>query len=415
MSLVSRFLGIGGDAHESRDADGWDWIVPLGRPNTASGQNVTYDSALALSAVYGSIRLISDGVSTLDIDTLIEWDGHTKPYRPRPAWLEFEQNELGQMATINQAIVSMLVDGNAYILTPRDNQGRVTELLVLDPACVSVEWEDPTTKLRRIYRVNGQEVPPRLLLHIPGMMLPGALKGCSPITHARESIGLGLAALEYGARFFGSDGLPGMTVEVPGAISDAGIRQMKEAWRDAHGGPGNAHKLAILTEGAKFTKLTVPPDDAQFIATRQFTVPDICRFFGVPPHLLADASGSTSWGSGLQEQELAFNHRTLRPWVRRLEYGLTRLMQSEGHSAKAFVRFDLEAATRGSLQEQVNALRSAVEAGLISRDEARAMLGRGPLPDGQGEVFYGPVNLAPIGSDPRVPTDPPTPPEESTS
>ena len=132
-------------------------------------------------------------------------------------------------------------------------------------------------------------------------------------------IGLGLGAQAFGAAFFGNGGIPGALVEVPGQLSEEGVKQLKSAWNDTHRGASNSHRLAVLTEGAKFSKVTVSNEDSQFLLTRAATVADVARLYGVPPHLLADASGSTSWGSGLHEQNIAFSMYSLRPYVARLE------------------------------------------------------------------------------------------------
>ena len=175
--------------------------------------------------------------------------------------------------------------------------------------------------------VNAHSLPRTLLkLHSPkmtllfrGLVKPGDITGVSPITAAREMIGLGIGAQKYGGAFFGNSGIPNAIVEVNGQLSPEGVDQLKSAWNTMHKGASKAHRLAVLTEGAKFSKISVNPEDSQFLETRQSTVGDVARMYGVPPHLLADASGSTSWGSGLHEQNVAFSMYSLRPYVTRLE------------------------------------------------------------------------------------------------
>ena len=346
MSFLHRALGVPERREVHFDRDLADWLGA--GTMTAAGVRVDQDSAMRVSAVFGSVRILSETISTLPADSFQRLDGARKPYRPRPAWLDAPNPalNLGRIELLGQSMLSLLFDGNAYWATARAATGEVLAVTPLDPAKVEPEDVKINGAPHRRYRAEGLLWGPQDILHVPGMMLPGAIKGLSPIAYARETIGLALAAQEFGARFFGNGGLPGSVVEVPSTITDAGVRQLKAGWRDAHGGVSNAHRLAVLTEGAKFAKITVAPDDAQFIETRAFQVPDIARIYGVPPHLLADASNSTSWGSGLAEQNLAFAQHSLRPWVERLEAGMTRLLVSEGVASRAFIRLNLDGMMR---------------------------------------------------------------------
>ena len=155
--------------------------------------------------------------------------------------------------------------------------------------------------------------------------------------------------------------------------SPEGVDQLKSAWNTMHKGASNAHRLAVLTEGAKFSKISVNPEDSQFLETRQSTVGDVARIYGVPPHLLADASGSTSWGSGLHEQNVAFSMYSLRPYVTRLEAGLTQILRSQG-IAVAYVKFDLQSLHRGTT-ESIDRFSKGLMAGIYSIDEVREQLG----------------------------------------
>jgi len=119
------------------------------------------------------------------------------------------------------------------------------------------------------------------LIHIKGMTMPGQVKGLSPIAYARETIGLGLAAQRFGAGFFNNGALPGAVIETPGDMSQPAIDRFKASWNGQHGGVGNANKVGVLINGAKLSKVSVAPNDAQFLETRQFQVPDVARIFGV--------------------------------------------------------------------------------------------------------------------------------------
>jgi len=187
------------------------------------------------------------------------------------------------------------------------------------------------------------------------------------------------------------------------------LSRARDAWRAANSGVDNAHRVALLTEGAKFSKVAMSPDEAQFLQTRQFQVPEIARIFGVPPHLISDATNSTSWGSGLAEQNIAFSMFSLRPWLERIEAGFNRLLFAETADRMKFMKFNLDEIKRGAPKERMELWATGLMNGIYSIDEVRAAEDMPPLPDGLGESYRVPLNLSEVGEEP-TPDPAPTPP-----
>jgi len=344
---------------------------------------------MRLSAVFACLRLLSEAISTLPLDTFVRSAGTRKPYRPRPDYLSWQPPQGSRIDYMSQLVLSLLTDGNAFVATPRDDQGVPLDLIVLDPTRVTIE----VAERQVIYRIDSQRVTPGWdILHIKGMTMPGRLRGLNPIAYARETIGLGLSAQAYGQSFFDNGALPGAMVESPGTMSDNAIRRLKETWNGGHQGVGNANRLGILTEGAKLTKVSIAPNDAQFLETRQFQVPDVARIYGVPPHLIADASNSTSWGSGLAEQNLAFGQFSLRPWLERIEDGHSRLLTTH-NLPDVFVKLNMDALLRASLKDRMETYSVGVKWHIQTPNEARALEDMPPLPG--GNVFPADVILNP--------------------
>jgi len=372
---------------------------------TSSGEVVTYDSALTLSAVYAAIRLLSDNVSTLKLDVLYRSQGSEQKFRPLPTWVGQMNPELRNHEVLGQIVTSLLLDGNAYISTLRDRTGRVVSISVLDPKTVTPTMKTDEDGLSRISfqsdQAQGVEFTARDIVMVRNLLKPGQIEGVSPITAAREFLGLGLAVTKYGASFFGNGALPGAVIEVPGQLSEVGAQQLKSSWEAVHKGAANGSRLAVLTEGSKFSRqLSLSPEDSQFLQTKQATVQDVCRLYGVPPHLLADSSGSTSWGSGLAEQTTAFAQFSLRPLVTRVEAALTSILRSEG-IAVAYARFDLESMRRAT-SDRFDSYTKQISSGILSIDEVRAYENLPALPDGKGAEHYIPLNLAPVGQEPST-------------
>lgn len=389
MSVLSRLFGI-----ETRDAyapvsipewaesDG-KWGAGMVWSPFAGSVAVNSDSAMRLSAVFACLRILSEAISTLPLDTFIRQNGARFPYRPRPEYLSFQPpNQGSRVDYLSQVMLSLLIDGNAFVATPRNGLGVPVDLIVLDPTKVEINRVN-----RRVeYRVSGELVDmPLDMMHIKGMTLPGHLRGLSPIAYARETIGLGLAAQRFGKKFFENGSLPGAVIEAPGTMSKEAIKRFKDTWEDNHAGVANANRIGVLTEGARLTKVSVAPNDAQFLETRAFQVPDVARIFGVPPHLIADASNSTSWGSGLAEQNLAFGQFSLRPWIERIEDAHGRLLTTHG-LPNVFVKLNLDALLRASLKDRYESYAIGINNRFQTVNEARRLEDMAPLPG--GDEFY---------------------------
>lgn len=356
-------------------------MVWNGRPPGA--YNV--DAAMRLSAVFACLRLISEAIATLPLDTFRRGGGTRRPHRPRPTYLTFDPPQESRVDYLSQLVLSLLTDGNAYVLTPRDRFGEPVDLIVLDPAAITVQRK----RGRVLYRALEVDLGPGDLLHIKGMTLPGHLTGVSPIAYARETIGIGLAAQTYGKALLDNGAVPSAAIEIPasGSAQDTGeaardkAQRIAATWNSTHQGAANAGRIGVLLGGATLNTYSINPDDAQYLETRQFQVPDIARIFGVPPHLIADASNSTSWGSGLAEQNLAFGQFSLRPWLERIETAHSRLLTTHG-LPDVFVRLNLDALLRASLSDRYASYAIGIESRFLRRNEARALEDLPPIPGG---------------------------------
>lgn len=326
------------------------------------------DDAMRLSAVFACVRLLSEAVSTLPLDVFRRTSDDRRVPAVVPAVLRFRDPGLSRIDYLSQLMLSLLLSGNAYVAVTRDRMGVPISLRPLQPELV-----EPRLKDHRLeYVVSDGVDEPKVLttadmLHIKGMMLPGALAGLSPIAYAMESINVGLQAQRFGAAFFENGALPAAVIEAPNGMSDEAIARWRATWNGHHGGAQNAGKVGLLSGGATFRQVSIAPEQAQFLETRQFQVPDIARIFGVPPHLIADASNSTSWGSGLAEQNLAFGQFSLRPWITRIEEAHTALISPQA----AFVKLNLDALLRASLKDRYDAYAVGIRAGFLAPSEAR--------------------------------------------
>jgi HK97 family phage portal protein len=381
---------------ETRSGQWYDAGGAVTNTKTLAGVSVTQTSALAVSAVWGCVRIISDGVATLPIKVTRGEGSESTLATVRPVWLDTPNKLHTPVEFKTQLMWSLLLDGNAFVLISRDNSSnQILELHVLDPAQVSINETNP---LAPIYTANGKIVPREQMLHIRGYMLPGRVRGLSPIEYQRETIGLSLAALRFGESFYGNSGIPSVVIEHPTTMSPEGASVLKSSWESMHKGPEKSNGVAVITEGATLKQLTIAPEQAQFLATRGFQVADVARIYGVPPHLIADATNSTSWGSGLAEQSTNYVTHTLRPWVERIEEAFTALARSERPTVapgqKMHVTLRMDHLLRGDFAARHSTYGQALATGIYTINEVRGFEGL-PAVEG-GDNVRVPLNTAPI-------------------
>lgn len=360
------------------------WGQGMVRLGNAPTQPVTFNSAMTLSAVFACMRLLSEAIASMPLDTFVRDRGTRKPYRPKPDYLSFQPPEVSVIDYLSQVMLSLLSDGNAFVATPRDDMGIPLDLVPIDPCLVKIDRDARGVKT---FYVGEGEYNSLDIMHIPAMLMPGALRGLSPLGYAMATIDLGLSAQNFGASFFRNGALPAGVIEAPGEFPEASAKRAAGLWDARHRGPGNSGKVGVLTGGAKFNKITINPDEAQFLEVRQFQVPDVARFFGVPPHLIADASNSTSWGSGLSEQNVAFGQFSLRPWVNRIETAHGRLLTTQG-LPDVFVKLNMDALLRSDTEERYAAYALGIQNGWLTVNEVRALEDMAPITGGD-EPFMG--------------------------
>jgi HK97 family phage portal protein len=297
----------------------------------------------------------------------------------------------------------VLLWGNAYLQTLRDQTGRIAELWPVHPSRVKTGRAKDLTK---VYVVDGNLDAPftdREILHVPGFGYDGVL-GLSPIQCARQGIGLSLAAERYGAKLFGSGSLASGLLTTDKALSEVQATALKDRWAAKTKGLQNAHEVAILDNGAKFQQLSIPPEDAQFIESRRFQIAEVARIFGVPPHMLMETDRSTSWGTGIEQQGIGFVVYTLRPWLTRFEQRISRILTP----AATYASYEVEGLLRGDSAQRAGFYTQMWNIGVYSTNDIRRLENQPPV-DG-GDVRYRPLNMGELGQpDPQASTSEPAP------
>lgn len=340
--------------------------------NTAAGVSVNDRSALQLLTVYGCVRLITDSIATLPVDVFQEIND-VKVEVEAPSWLEQPTTDLTFTAWCTQVLTSLLLSGNAFIWVTRNARGGILELVVLDPMKVSVRRLGG----RKVFFINGEPVMGEIL-HIQGLMLPGSDLGLSPVEYARQSIGLGLATTKYGAEFFTGEGnMPGV-IEMPGRAQPATLKNIADQWRRRRreGGRGLP---GVLQENATWKPTGVTNEQAQFLATRQFTAAEIAgqMFLVDPTELGIGVQGQSLTYANLEQRNTRFVRVALLPWIVRIEKALSSLLLTP--TAEFYVKFNVNGLLRADALARAQTYELLGGLGVLTIDEMRHLEERPPL------------------------------------
>jgi HK97 family phage portal protein len=343
---------------------------------TASGEPVTIDKALQLSTVWDCVRLLADSVSTLPLHV---YRGDDRDPIPTPPLLQRPSADFPELADWLWAIMaSLLLRGNAWgVITDRRGAGLLpaqVDLVHPDRVAVTTDGEG-----RRVIRVNGVEQNPADLFHVKAYPWPGQLEGLSPIAYAREAMGLGLAAEKYGAAYFGDAMVPSAVLESDQDIKRESAQKLKAEYVALL--KRRRRDIAVLGSGAKLRAIAIAPDEAQFIQTQKFNVSTICRFYGVPPEMMAGETAGHEAYTSPEMRGTDFLTFTLRPWLYRIERAVSGLLP---RTQKA--RFNAGGFVRATLKDRYEAHESGIRAGWLLRSEVRELEDRPPIPgiDDQG-------------------------------
>ena len=358
-----------------------------------SGIAVDEDTALKISSVYACVKVISETVASLPLKLhKRKENGDTEKAGHHPLFCllaDTPNNEMTAFTFREMLMTNLLLWGNAYALIRRNRRGEIVELYPLKSKNMTV-IRDPTSGAVQYQYTADSESPAetrtyraRQILHIPAFSFDGVV-GVSPISYAREAMGLSLATEEFGARWFGNGARPGGVLEHPGTVKDP--EKLRESWNAVYKGTRNSHKIAVLEEGLSYKSVGMSPEDSQFLQTRQFQINEICRIFRVPPHMIGDLTRSTF--SNIEHQSIDFVVHTIRPWLVRWEQAIKRALLNANEQTIYFAKFKVDGLLRGDFHTRMQGYAVARQNGWMSANEIRALEDMNRIPDGKGGDEY---------------------------
>lgn len=395
MGLLQRLFGSRSIENPRIPITSQDILQIFGTGTSTAGVAITEKNALRNVAVLACVRILAETPASLPLIIYRRLSGGGKERagaHPTYTVLHDMANPEMTAMTLRETIQAHAVTwGNGYAYIIRQH-GWVSELWPLLP--------DKTHPTRingeLVYRVYLPSGEMRILdksevLHIQGLGYDG-LRGYSPIHLAREAIGLGLAAEEFGSRFFGQGTNLGGIVEHPGKLGDQAYKNLKTSLDQKHQGLSKSHLLLILEEGMKYQKMGIAPNDAQFLESRKYQTNDIARLFRIPPHMIGDLEKATF--GNIEHQSIDFVTHTLRPWLVRWEQAINHKLFTPQERKKYFAEHLVDGLLRGDAKSRAEALSTLRQNGIINADEWRAIENMNPQADGTGKVYL--VNSAMI-------------------
>ena len=339
-----------------------------------SAVSVTEETALQVSGVWACVKLISETIASLP----------TNVYRKTPQGRQLA-NDFWFAKLMNRKpnkyqtkvefwetmVLNLVLYGNCYARVVR-NGGMITSLLPLMSSQMEVSLAKDGSVLYQY--TDGTDVNVYSAQSIWHVKLFGnGVIGKSPLAFGRNMIGIGQAADTTVSRIYTNGGKRSGVLSLDKLLTPEQRAQLRENFSTLS--TGTDDRLLVLEMGMKFDAISMSPQDIELLASRKFQLEEICRWFGVPSVLVNDTSGSTTWGSGVEQLVNGFYKLNLRPYLERFESSVSANLLTEAEAAEYDFEFDFEGLLRTDFKSRLEAYRTAVAGTILTPNEARKLEG----------------------------------------
>ena len=424
MSSVELHDGLGADlkALEMRYASGLQspqqWLLDsLGGSRSAAGVSVNPLKALGCAAFFACVRNIAEDMAKIEIE-LIRYNGNQREIlHDHPLSVLLNQSPNPEMTAFdlrNTLYVHRLAYRGGFLHIVRDRSGNPIELWPMDPGRVVIRRSQHGDQ--NLFQGNAPgeivydyhldvgvaRIPADQVLHLKGLSYNG-ISGWEIAQVAKDTLGMALATQMHVGSFFANGAVSAGILEVPASLSDPALRHLRESFTEKYVGAKNAYRPIILEEGTKFNETTVDPKRAQMIEAMSWHVVNIARLFRMPPHKIQELGRATF--SNIESQAREYVGDTLQPHAVNFEQviGMKLLHPVRDRNVKA--RHNFHALLRPDVQAQAEWYAKMYGISALNANEIRAFEGLNPIKN--GDVYYRPVNLAPVGQGAEPPDAPP--------
>lgn len=382
MTFLQTLLGLG-----VNDERAWSsWSVTT----SAAGESVSYSAALKMSAYYACVRLISDTVGILP-KHIMERRSDSERVRatnhPLYDIIHAQPNRIQtSIEFFSMMTAHVVMRNNAYARYEAGPRGFVDQLIPLHPDLVRIEYLPDGVYRYMVRERSGQPEKPyndEDILHLRGFQ-QNIAQGVDMLPLINESVGVSAATQKYRARFFGNNASPGGVLKKPGKLTDEGKKNLKTSWEAAHSG-NSQHRVAVLEDGLEWQSIGIDPRASQLIESEEYNAEDICRWLGVPPFMIGLTSKSTSWGTGIEQQNIGFVTYTIMPLTVRWQQAIARDLILAPQ--KYYVEFVLDGLLRGDSQQRYNVYSIGRELGMFTPNDLLRMENMNPRTDEGGDSY----------------------------
>lgn len=411
-SIVSWLFGAAPVA-QGNPLDDRYYDAPAQGALSSAGVRVTTDSAMRVAAVYACVRILANALAVMfpTMYERLERGRRKAPEHPLDPIIALRPNRRQNAFTFwRQICMHLVLRQNAYaqIVPGIPGRGWVGGLIPLHPDRIRGPEELSDGRLRYEYtRPSGEKV--KLIgdvdvWHMTGLSDDG-LRGLSMVDIAGNSIGVSLAAEKHAARFFDRGVKLSGILQHDRTLKPETAEAMSDSFHRKWGGEQGVGGVPVLWEGMKFQPVAMTLRDAEFLDSRKYSVSEIARLFGVPPHMIGDVERSTSWGTGIEQQTLQFLVYSLLPWIELIEQSInfTLVVQADRYYAK----MNQGKLLRLDQKTQADIFHILLSDGILNPNECRELLDRNPRKGGDEYAdAKKPAALPPVLQD-SSPQDPP--------
>lgn len=360
-------------------------LGPTSASGTVGESSVTDERTLQIATVWACVQLVSRVASTLPLDVFETTEsGRNKAGLDNPLarLLKYAPNQYMTATSFRMAMTMQLVlYGNAYALIERNREGTPISLIPLMAPNMDVKMEGKRLIFRYKRDKEYADFSRNDIFHLAGLGFNGMV-GLSPIAFAAKTAGVAIA-MEDQQRDFYANGAKSPKILTTGdkTLTKDQRAQVEENFREITGGPVRK-RLWILEANFQAHDIGVSAQDAETMAARKFQVSEIARFFGVPPHLVGDVDKSTSWGTGIEQQNIGFLQYNLGAVLKIWESAIWRWLVVPRDIERVHAEHNVEGLLRGDSTARALYLKTMVDSGMMTVNEARRLDNLPPLPGG---------------------------------
>ena len=401
ISPNARILWLPGEDSRNWDYESGGWA---GGNRNPSGVKVDAETALRSTVVLACIRVLSTSVAGLPLHLYRRLPGGGKEIaREHPLYriLHTQPNSWQTSFEWREQMMLHLLSHGFALDEKVYSGGTISEIVPLHPSRVKTEQLE-NNRLRYTYReASGSSTvyTQDAVMSVRGMSDDG-VNGMSTIELARDAIGLARACEIHGATFFGNGARPGVILSTDQMLSPEAAENTRNQWERAHRGADRSNRTAVLQGGLKVSELGGNNQESQFLEARRFQVEEVCRLFGVPPHLVGDLTRSSF--SNIEQQSLDFLTNGLMPYLRRIESSIARdLLEGDD---EYFAEFDTRGVLRADAAGRSSYYNTMWNLGVLSVNEIRSLENLNPVES--GDVRFVQLNMTTLDKAAQVVEEP---------